>query len=88
MSELGLALTHDDLRDHVVEFLYGGTGDYDTPSTNTGAYSENEKKFTNRVIQSGLRQVYLTPPVQGKRHDWSFLKVEGSLDLQAPYTNG
>ena len=88
MAEPGLALSHDDLRDHIVEFLYGGTGDYDTPSTSTGAYSDTEKKFTDRVLQSGLRQFYLPPPVQGRRHDWSFLKVEGSLDLQAPYTGG
>ena len=77
MAEPGLALSHDDLRDHIVEFLYGGTGDYDTPSTSTGAYSDTEKKFTDRVLQSGLRQFYLPPPVQGRRHDWSFLKVEG-----------
>ena len=73
-------LNRQDLQQEVNEYLYGGSGG---PTVDSDA-----EDVVNRVIDSGLRQFYNPPPVNGYVHDWSFLKPVTKTTLQAPFSTG
>lgn len=70
-----LAVSYDDLFKAVSDFLGYGTGTLDDART----------AEVDACVQAGVRQFYWPPAVDGAgaAHDWSFLKVQGSLQLTA-----
>lgn len=79
MAESTLAMTYDKLAAEVGRFLgYGPGENYGGPTWGT---SQLDK--INAAIESGLRQFYTPPRLEGERiaHVWSFLTPTGSFDL-------
>lgn len=77
MSETGLSLTRNDLRQSVGWFAGFGL-DYT-------AYSADQLTSVDRCIDIGLRKFYTPIPLPGDRHShqWSFLKPIKSISLVA-----
>lgn len=85
MAESGLTLSLAALRNHVAEHQFG-PADY-------SALSTDEKARVVRVVSSGFRQFYKPPRISTNghppiSHTWSFLWVNATLSLTAPYSTG
>jgi hypothetical protein len=86
MAESTLAITYDDLR--------AAIGNYLAIGMDTTAWNTEETAQVEMIIKSALRQFYFPPPVQENGmlkeppHDWSFLKPVVTLDTIAPYSTG
>lgn len=54
------------------------------------AWSIEERRRVDMVIQSGLRRFYFPPPVGRERfgHEWSFLRPIATLTTGTPYSTG
>lgn len=81
MAESTLTEAYADFRRHIGRFLgYGRNAD---------DWTADEIQDVADILESGLRQFYSPPPVNGRpSHNWSFLRPAGSLTLAAPYTTG
>ena len=83
MAEPTLSLNWDGIRNEVYEFLFGGNDEGYTSETDT-----DRTRLIERVCESGLRQFYGPPPMEGRTHDWSFLMPVATLSLNASYSTG
>ena len=83
MAEPTLSLTWDGIRNEVYEYLFGGNDEGYTNESDT-----DRKRLVERTCESGLRQFYNPPPVEGRTHDWSFLMPVATLSLNAAYSTG
>lgn len=81
MAESTLTLALSDLRNAIVEVMLGGNADYST-------IQSVEQTRVNNILKSGLRQFYQPPPVNGRVHEWTFLRPTTTLSLQAAYSTG
>lgn len=83
MAEPTLSLTWDGIRNEVYEYLFGGGDEGFTNET------DNDRiRSVERACESGLRQFYNPPPIEGRTHDWSFLMPASTLSLNAAYSTG
>ena len=83
MAEPTLSLTWDGIRNEVYESLFGGNDEGYTNESDT-----DRKRLVERTCESGLRQFYNPPPVEGRTHDWSFLMPVATLSLNAADSTG
>jgi hypothetical protein len=71
----GLTVTYDELRAEVGAFLgYGRTW---------SSMSTAQQAEVDSCINSGLRRFYRPPPVNGRAHQWGFLRPTTTLALAA-----
>lgn len=75
--ESTLALKRSDIAGRVGVFLGWGAG---TDNGDT-AWTSRQEREINFIVDSGLRQFYNPPPVDGIVYDWSFLRPHVSLTL-------
>ena len=83
MAESTLAMTWEDIRNLVYQQSLGGGSTGYTDETDA-----DKKALVDSICESGLRQIYQPPPMQGKVHDWSFLYTQDSISIEAPYSTG
>lgn len=82
MAESTLALTFDDLRAEMGQFLgYGRT---------SGSWVAAQSALIEAIMHSGVRRLYWPPPLPGQSiaHEWSFIKPTTTLTLSAAYSTG
>jgi len=79
MAESTLSLGYPEFASAVGRFI-GWTGDSDV-------WLEDETADIDEIVQTGLRQVYLPPPVSRKVHQWSWLKPTTALATVADQEN-
>lgn len=73
MAESTLTITYEDLQAEVGAFLHLGP--------DTSAWSAREAAQVDRIIQSGLRQFYYPPAMEGVElgYKWSFMQPTATL---------
>lgn len=81
MAESTLTLALSDLRNAITEAMFGGNSDYTT-------LAAAEQSRVDNILKSGLRQFYQPPAVNGRVHEWTFLRPTTTLSLQAAYSTG
>ncbi len=82
MAESTLSLTHTDFSLAVAHFLGFGL--------TAGNWSADQLTIIDMVIQSGLRQFYYPPKIDGQSepYQWTFLRPVGSLTTIATFSTG
>lgn len=83
MPEPTLAMTWGDIRNLVYQQSLGGGATAYTDETDS-----DKQSLIDSICESGLRQVYQPPPLNGRVHDWSFLYKQESIALQDDYSTG
>lgn len=73
--ESTLSLKKSDLEAEVGLFLGYGRGEEHGDS----AWTNKQQAAIESCVKSGLRQFYFPPPIDGRVHDWSFLKPVRSV---------
>lgn len=80
MPESTLALKKQDFESKVGFDFGWGFGDTVAGATILGTYSDTQKQaIVTDCVESGLRQFYTPPPIEGVPYDWSFLKPTATL---------
>lgn len=85
MAESGLTAALTDLRTLAIEYLYGGSD-----PTDYAGLATPEQARIDRIINRALEQVYTPPLLPGDERpiEWTFLRPETTLSLDAPYSTG
>lgn len=78
MAESSLTITYEELQREVANVLGFGLQNWD----------DDEYAMIDRYIQSGLRMFYSPAPLDGKTHQWSFMRPMGEISTTAPYSTG
>ena len=83
MPEPTLSMNWGEILNRVYQYTLGGGEDGYTNETD-----DDKKGLVRSIGESGLRQIYQPPPINGKVHDWSFLYKQNSITLQDNYATG
>jgi len=78
MAESTLSITYEELQREVANVLGFGLQNWD----------DDEYAMIDRYIQSGLRMFYSPAPLDGKTHQWSFMRPIAEITTTAPYSTG